>query len=118
MKTRIATLTLLFGLFISVTAFANQPVPASKVVAASIADYIEEEMEYPEFAIEDKFQGDIVIELEVDDDGTFEVTRGNSHDRKMLNDVVSEVEKLDSEEFDKYAGQTVLVKLSFDLKLH
>ena len=47
MKTRIATLTLLFGLFISVTAFANQPVPASKVVAASIADYIEEEMEYP-----------------------------------------------------------------------
>ena len=46
MKTRIATLAILLGLFISTTAFANQPVPASKAVASSVADYIEEEMEY------------------------------------------------------------------------
>jgi len=118
MKTRIVTLTLLLGLFISTTAFANQPVPASKAVASSIANYIEDEMDYPEFAIKEKFEGDVVIKVVIDEDGTFEVTDANSHDKDMINYVVREVEKLDSDKFDKYSGQSVLVKLKFDLKLY
>jgi outer membrane biosynthesis protein TonB len=117
MKTRIATLTILLGLFISTTAFANQPVPASKAVASSVANYIEDEMEYPEFAINEKFQGDVVIRIVIEEDGTFDVTEANSQNNSMINYVVREVEKLDSEDFDKYAGQTVLVKLTFDLKM-
>lgn len=117
MKTRIVTLTLLLGLFISTTAFANQPVPASKAVASSVANYIEDEMDYPEFAIKNKIEGDVVIRVVIDEDGTFEVTDANSHDKEMINYVVREVEKLDSDKFDKYSGQSVLVKLKFDLKL-
>ncbi len=70
MKTRIATLAILLGLFISTTAFANEPVPASKAIAASVADLIEEELVYPDFAIEDKFEGDVVLELLIEEDGT------------------------------------------------
>lgn len=118
MKTRIATVAILLGLFISTTAFANQPVPASKAVAASIANYIEDEMEYPEFAINEKFQGDVVVRIVIEEDGTFSVTEANSYHSKMINYVIREVEKLDSDDFDRYAGQTVLVKLKFDLKLY
>lgn len=118
MKTRIATLAIVFGLLISTSAFANQPVPASRAVAASVADYIENEMEYPEFAVKEKFQGDVVIKVIIDEDGIFEVTDANSYHNKMINYVIREVEKLDSDEFDKFAGQTILVKLTFDLKLY
>lgn len=116
MKTRIATVAILLGLFISTTAFANEPVPASKAVASSVADYIEDEMEYPEFAIKEKFQGDVVIQLTIEEDGTFDVTAANSHHNAMINYVVKEVEKLDSDEYDQYSGQTVLIKLTFDLR--
>lgn len=118
MKTRIVALALLLGLFISTTAFANQPVPASKAVASSVASFIEDEMVYPEFAIKDKFEGDIVIKVVIDEDGTFEVTDANCHNNDMINYVVREVEKLDSDKFDRYSGQSVLVKLKFDLKLY
>lgn len=118
MKTRIATLAILFGLFISTTAFAGEPVPASKYVATTVADYIEEELEYPEFAIENKFEGDVVIQVVIEDDGTFDVIAANSHDAEMKQHVIQLVEELDSDKFDQYAGQTLLVKVSFDLKLY
>ena len=120
MKTRIATLAILIGLFISATAFASEPVPvpASKAVASSVATLIEDELEYPEFAIKDKFQGDVVIELLIEDDGTFNVLKANSYDENMKEHVVEQIENLDSDKFDQYAGQTVLVKVNFDLELY
>ena len=118
MKTRIATLALLFGLFISATAFANEPVPASKYVASTVADFIEEEMTYPEFAIEDKYEGDVVVKIVIEEDGTFDVVAANAHDEEMKDHVIEMIEKLDSDTFDAYAGQSVLVKLSFDLRIY
>ena len=118
MKTRIATLAILLGLFITSTAFANEPVPASKAVSSSIADLIEDELEYPEFAIEDKFQGDVVMEIVIEDDGTFDVVAANSVDKDMKNHVAMAVEEIETEKFAQYAGQTVLVKVSYDLKLY
>lgn len=118
MKTRIATLAILLGLFVSTTAFANEPVPASKAVASSIADLIEDELEYPEFAIEEKFQGDVVMEIVIEDDGTLDVVAANSVDKNMKNHVALAVEEIDTEEFARYAGQTVLVKVSYDLRLY
>ena len=84
MKTRIATLSLLLGLFITVTAFGNNPpVPASKAVASSVANFIENELEYPEFAIEEKFEGEVVIELLIEEDGSFDVKAANSINDQM-----------------------------------
>ena len=118
MKTRIATLTLLLGLFISTTAFANEPVPASKYVAKTVADYIEKELEYPEFAIETKYEGDVVVKIVIEEDGTFDVVQANAHNEKMKNSVIEMIEELDSDTFDAYAGQSVLVKISFDLRIY
>ena len=118
MKTRIATLTLLFGLFITTTAFASEPVPASKYVASTVADFIEEEMEYPEFAIANKYEGDVVVKVVIEDDGTFNVVQANAHNEDMKNHVIEMIEDLDSDTFDQYAGQSVLIKVSFDLRLY
>jgi hypothetical protein len=118
MKTRIATLAILLGLFITSTAFANEPVPASKAVASSIADLIEEELEYPDYAIEEKFQGDVVMEIVIEEDGTLDVVAANSVDQKMKNLVALAVEEIETEKFANYAGQTLLVKVSYDLRLY
>ena len=118
MKTRIATLAILLGLFISTTAFASEPVPASKYVASTVADFIEEEMEYPEFAIEQKYEGDVIVKVVIEEDGTFDVVQANAHDENMKKQVIRMIEDMDSDTFDQYAGQSVLVKVSFDLKLY
>ncbi len=118
MKTRIATLAILLGLFISSTAFANEPVPASKFVASSVADYIENEIEYPEFAIRDKYEGDVVIKVVIEEDGTFDVVHANAQNADMKKYVIELVESLDNDKFDQYAGQSILVKVSFDLRMY
>ena len=63
MKTRIATLMILLGLFLSVTTFAKQPVPASKAVSQSVAKLIESELDYPEFAIKKKYECHVVVSI-------------------------------------------------------
>ena len=118
MKTRIAALAILLGLFISTTAFANEPVPASKFVASSVADYIENEIEYPEFAIKDKYEGKVVIKIVIEEDGTFDVVQANAHNADMKKHVIDLVESLDNDKFDQYAGQSILVKVSFDLRMY
>jgi hypothetical protein len=117
MKTRIATLAILLGLFISATAFASEPVPvpASKAVAESVADFIDDELEYPEFAIEDKFEGEVVLSVVIEDDGTLEVAAANSVNDELKEHVINVIENLDADHFNQYAGQTVLIKLHFDL---
>ena len=118
MKKQLAILALFVGLFISATAVANEPVPASKYVASTVANFIEEQMDYPEFAIKEKFEGDVIVKVVIEDDGTFDVVAANSLDKDMQNHVIKMIEKLDSDTFDQYAGQSVLVKLSFDLRIY
>jgi len=50
MKSRIATI-LTLCLFITATAIASEPVPASKAVRASVVDLVKKNINYPEFAI-------------------------------------------------------------------
>lgn len=120
MKTRIATLALLIGLFFTATAFASEPVPvpASKAVASSVAALIQDDLEYPEFAIEDRFEGDVVLEILIDGDGSFDVIAANSVNDNMKEHVIGAVEKIDSKKYAQYSGQTVLVKVTYDLKLY
>jgi hypothetical protein len=117
MKTRIATLIVLFGLFLSATAFASEPVPvpASKSVAASVADFIDEELSYPEFAIEDKFEGEVVLSVIIEDDGTFNVEAANSVNDELKEHVIQVIENLSTDQYNQYAGQKVLLKVKFDL---
>lgn len=117
MKTRIATLTVLLGLFVIATTFANTPVPASKAVSNSVAEYITSELEYPEFAINDKQEGVVVVSLIIQDDGTFVVDASNALNENMKKHVIKTIRNLQSDELAKYAGQQVQLKVKFDLKL-
>lgn len=117
MKTRIATLVFALGLFLVTTAFANEPVPASKAVAKSVAKLIESELEYPEFAIKDKFECCVAVSVVIQDDGSFNVDCANCINDDMKEYVVETIENIVSEKYTQYAGQTVLLKVKFNLLL-
>lgn len=117
MKTRIATLIFIFGMFIISSAFASEPVPASKAVAKSVAETIVAELEYPEFAIEEEFECCVLVNVVIQEDGRFDVDGANSVSKKMIEYVTYEIEHMVSEDYAKYAGQSVLIKIKFDLEL-
>jgi hypothetical protein len=117
MKTRIATLMMMLGLFIASTAFASEPVPASKAVRQSVAQYVQSELEYPEFAIKEKFECCVLVSLVIQEDGTFEVDCANCVDDDMKEYVIGEIENMQSDKFSLYSGQQVLLKVNFDLLL-
>lgn len=119
MKTRIATLMIVLGLFVTVNIYANEPVPASKAVAVSVANYIADEMDYPEFAIEQKFECCVVVKLTIQEDGTFAVDAANSINESMKKYVISAIQKLDekADYYSQFAGMEMNLKLKFDLKL-
>ena len=117
MKTRIATLMFIVGMFIVSTAFANEPVPASSAVHKSVAKIIQAELEYPDFAIKEKFECCVIVSVVIQEDGRFEVDCANCVSDRMKKYVVYEIEHMVSEEHARYAGQSVLIKVKFDLKL-
>ena len=117
MKTRIAILTVLLGLFVTATAFANTPVPASKAVSNSVAKYITNELEYPEFGIVQKQEGVVVVSVTIQDDGTFLVDASNGFNEDMKKHVVESIHAMQSDYHSQFAGQQVLLKIKFDLKL-
>ena len=120
MKNRIATLLVLaFGLFVATNAFASEPVPASKAVTISVSNHIADEMDYPEFAVEEKFECTVVVKLTIQEDGTFAVDAANCIDDRMRKHVIAAIDELDekAEYYSQFAGMQVNLKLAFDLKL-
>ncbi|PLX00879.1 MAG: hypothetical protein C0591_00440 [Marinilabiliales bacterium] len=119
MKTRIATLVLVFGLFLASNTYANEPIPASKAVSHSVSTYIGDNIEYPAFAENEKWECCVVVKLTIQEDGTFVVNAANSVDDRMRKHVVSAISKLDdkADYYAQYAGQQVVLKVKFDLKL-
>ncbi|PLW99276.1 MAG: hypothetical protein C0591_03030 [Marinilabiliales bacterium] len=117
MKTRIVTLTVLLGLFLTASIFANTPVPASKAVSNSVAELVSAELEYPEFAINDKYEGVVAVSLTIQDDGTFLVDASNALNNDMRKHVIKTIQNMQSDRLAKYAGQQVFIKVKFDLKL-
>lgn len=118
MKTKIATLFFALSMFITASALANEPVPASKAVSKSVAKLIQSELEYPEFAINEKLECDVAVSLVIQADGTFDVVGANSISAKLKEYVAEQIEEIESENHARFAGQEVLVKIKFDLLLY
>ncbi len=119
MKTRIATLMMVLGIFIATTAFASEPVPASKAVSKSVSEYIEKNLDYPEFAIKEKFECCVMAEVTIQKDGTFLVTGCNCMDKRMKKYVAKAIYEMDekADYYAQFAGQQIYMKIIFDLKL-
>jgi len=115
MKTRIATVFLMLGLFLVSTAFASEAPVASKKARKEVAKIIKKEVKYPEFAIEEKFQCCVIVSIVIREDGTMKVDCANCIDQRMKDYVVSTLENLETEELKDYAGQKVLVRIKFNL---
>ncbi len=115
MKTRIAILTLLLGLFITGTAFAAEPVPATKSAREAVVNFLENEITYPAFASENNVECCVYIDVTVKDDGSLDVNGANCNNCKMKHHVVKAIEEAKDEDLAQYAGQKVLVKVNFTL---
>lgn len=118
MKTKTLTLALLLAVLFSGTLIASEPVPAPKAISSSVATLIQNEMEYPEFAIEDKFEGKVILQLEIEEEGSFRVIAANSINNDLKEYAAKMVENIETDEFKNFAGQSVIIKLNYDLKLY
>jgi hypothetical protein len=113
MKTRIATLIFMLGIFLASTAFAGTPPVASKKARKEVTKIIKKEMKYPAFAKAENFQCCVVVSIVIQEDGTMDVDCANCIDQRMKEYVVNTIEEQHSENLKSFAGQTVLVKINF-----
>ncbi len=114
MKTRVVTF-LMLCLFMSATAFASKPIPASKAVRTSVVELVKKSLIYPEFAIKSQTECCVLVSLIIQDDGSLLVDASNSVSSELKNYVVTTIQKLKEDSLSKYSGQRVLMKVKFDL---
>jgi hypothetical protein len=88
---------------------------ASREVSKSVAKIIKEKMKYPTFAIDQKIECCVMLELVIQNDGTIDVENANSMSPELQQHVVKTINKLQDDNLADYAGQTVLVKVNFRL---
>lgn len=116
MKTRIATLIFIMGIFLAGTAFASKPVIASKAVSSSVANQLKSEIKYPAFAVDNKFECCVVVRIVIQEDGTLDVVESNSMSKDMEKHVIKTIENMETNgDLKDYAGQNVLIKVKFEL---
>lgn len=113
MKTRIATLLIMLGIFFTYDASANEPVPASKAVSKSVAKLIKSELDFPDFARESDFECCALVRVMILADGSFDVDCINSMNSQLKQHVINEIRGIVSLEHASYAGQTVSMRLNF-----
>jgi len=115
MKTRIATVFIMLGLFLVSSAFAAEPPIATEKAKKEVTKIIKKEVHYPQFAIEEKFQCCVAVSVVIKEDGTLEVDCANCIDPRMKDYVVSTIENSSSDKLKSFAGQNVQVKIYFKL---
>jgi len=115
MKTRIATIMLMLGLFVASTAFANEPVPAKDYVKKEIKQAVKKRLSYPQFAIDNKTECYVYVSITVNENGRLEVDCANCECTKLKDYVVKTIEKIKADDMADYAGQNILLKIKFDL---
>lgn len=115
MKRRIATFLIVMVALATTALYANEPVPANKTVSQSIAALLKSEIDYPDFARVDDFECCVLLRVTINPDGTFDVDCANCQDDRLEMYVKDEVDRIVTDEFTQYAGQTVAVKLIFKL---
>ena len=117
MKTRIATVFVMLGLFMASTAFAGElpAATASKKARKEVTKVIKKELSYPQFAIDEEFECCVVVSVIIQEDGSLDVDCANCIDPRMKEYVVKNLENMKTKKLENYAGQQVLVRIKFKL---
>ena len=116
MKTRIATTMLLLGLFVATTAFSNpHSATPSQQMRKEIKKQLKQNVKYPQFALDDKFECCILVSITVQNDGSLDVGCANCVSAEMKDYVVTTIESIQSDKLQNYSDQTMLLKIKFDI---
>jgi len=116
MKTRIAITMLLLGLFVATTAFSSPPSTTStRQMRKEIKKQVRQNVKYPQFALDERFECCVLVSITVQNDGSLDVDCANSVSDKMKDYVVTTIENIQSEKLQNYSGQTILLKVKFDI---
>ncbi|MCB2207646.1 MAG: energy transducer TonB [Bacteroidetes bacterium] len=118
MKIKKIVIALIVSIFTVGSVMANEPVMAPKEISSSVAEIIQEKVYYPDFAIEDKFQGDVLVEVQITEEGSFDVIAANSVNKDLKTYATKTIENITAESFKNYAGQRVIVKINYNLLLY
>jgi hypothetical protein len=115
MNTRIATLIVVLGvLFVNVIS-ASEPVPAPKAISKSVADLVQSELSFPDFARESKFECCVLVRIKILENGRFKVDCANCKNDQLKRYVVNKVNNIVSQKHTLYAGYTVALRINFRL---
>jgi outer membrane biosynthesis protein TonB len=118
MKTKNLVIAFIATIFAASSLMANEPALASKEISSSVAKMITDEVYYPEFAIDEKFEGKVALEVQITEDGKFDVIAANSVNEELKDYVSQTIENIETTEFKNYSGQKVILNLDYDLKLY
>lgn len=115
MKSRIATFLIAGAMLLFGTAFANQPKKLNSDASKAVAALLKQELKYPKFAKEEKFECCMFVRLVINDDGSFLVDCANCKSDLLKLHVTEAIENISKEELKKYTGQQFNIKINFKL---
>ncbi|MBT3303543.1 MAG: hypothetical protein HOD63_11220 [Bacteroidetes bacterium] len=94
-------------------AFAVNDTEESK--ESSVKQAIKLEIDYPEFAIENKIEGEVLVSFEVNKDGKIDVLRTNSVYKELEGYVIEKMKSITVHADDAEIGKVYNMKISFKL---
>lgn len=108
MKTKVVLLLITFFIGLNITHAENYRV--------MISQKVKKEITYPEFAIKEGLQGDVLIAFKITEQGNFEVFQANSADANLKHYVVNTIENLKIPKELAITNEHFYMKFRFTLK--
>lgn len=93
--------------------FANANTNSTKT---ELIAKVKQEMTYPEIAIQENLEGDVLVEFKVDEDGNLEVCQANSSNHTLKELVINKLEKISASTIGAASNELYQMKFSFKLK--
>ncbi|HJN05754.1 MAG TPA: hypothetical protein QF480_03990, partial [Bacteroidales bacterium] len=115
MKSRIATFLIAVNMFLTGTAFAANPVTKTNNASKEVSTLLKQELKYPKFAKDSKFECCVLVRLTINKDGTFKVDCINCTSPIMKAHVTKAIEKISRKELARYAGMQICYKINYKL---
>lgn len=107
-------LVLLFALLLSIN-FAYATNNTENNDESKVKEAIKQEITYPEFAIEAKLEGEVLVSFTVNKDGKIDILRTNSVYKELESYVVEKMKTMTVSADEAEIGKTYNMKFSFKL---